>query len=209
MPYSAAHKERVRRRIVAAARALFNRHGYAAVGIEAVMAAAGLTRGGFYRHFASKQALYLEAMTEILRDHPARDWPDIPFDLSPERAARAIVSAYLSERHCAERDRACPLVTQAETAARGDAQVKATYAAVLEAMTTGLASSLATDDSARAQGKALALAALCVGGLTLARAAPDPSRAASILAVVRRAADDWLPRQAEAKSPPERLVAMG
>ena len=58
MPYSSEHKEQTRSRIVDAARRLFNRHGFEQVSIDRVMSEAGLTRGGFYHHFASKDELY-------------------------------------------------------------------------------------------------------------------------------------------------------
>lgn len=58
MPYTSSHKANTRDKIVAAARGLFNRHGFEQVSIDRIMAAAGLTRGGFYNHFDSKDQLY-------------------------------------------------------------------------------------------------------------------------------------------------------
>ncbi len=52
MPYAATHKAETRARIVQSARRLFNRHGFTEVSIDEIMSAAGLTRGGFYNHFA-------------------------------------------------------------------------------------------------------------------------------------------------------------
>ena len=66
MPYSANHKAETRARIVESARALFNRHGFTEVSIDEIMASAGLTRGGFYNHFKTKDELYAEAVTQIL-----------------------------------------------------------------------------------------------------------------------------------------------
>ena len=60
MPYSAEHTERTRAKIVDAAARTFNRQGFLAVSIDDVMAEAGLTRGGFYHHFANKEALLVE-----------------------------------------------------------------------------------------------------------------------------------------------------
>lgn len=57
MPYSAEHKQATRKRIVECARRLFNRKGFSDVSVNAIMDAAGLTRGGFYNHFPSKDAL--------------------------------------------------------------------------------------------------------------------------------------------------------
>src|SRR5262245_51285748 len=62
MPYATDHKEKTRARIVDSARVLFNRHGFEAVSIDDVMKGAGLTRGGFYSHFTSKESLYAAAV---------------------------------------------------------------------------------------------------------------------------------------------------
>jgi hypothetical protein len=64
MPYPAGHRDRVRSRIVESARRLFNRAGFDGVSVNAIMADAGLTRGGFYTYFASKTT-----------DRGGRPWP--------------------------------------------------------------------------------------------------------------------------------------
>ena len=61
MPYAAEHKQETRKRIVQSARRLFNRRGFAEVSIDEIMEHAGLTRGGFYKHFDAKEGLYQEA----------------------------------------------------------------------------------------------------------------------------------------------------
>ena len=66
MPYTAAHKARTRSRIVESARRLFNRHGFEQVTIDQIMAHAGLTRGGFYNHFGSKDNLIVAVASHIL-----------------------------------------------------------------------------------------------------------------------------------------------
>jgi TetR/AcrR family transcriptional regulator, transcriptional repressor for nem operon len=66
MPYTAEHKENTRRRIVQSARRLFNRHGFNGVSIDEIMAEAGLTRGGFYNHFGTKEELYAEVVQQVL-----------------------------------------------------------------------------------------------------------------------------------------------
>ena len=66
MGYSSEHKDRTRERVVTAAGRLFRRYGYNGVGIDEIMAAAGLTRGGFYAHFKSKHDLFAAALAEEL-----------------------------------------------------------------------------------------------------------------------------------------------
>lgn len=62
MPYPKGHRDRTREQIIETARRLFNRNGFENVSIDAIMAAAGLTRGAFYSYFRSKSDLYVEAL---------------------------------------------------------------------------------------------------------------------------------------------------
>ncbi|HEY4891450.1 MAG TPA: TetR family transcriptional regulator [Reyranella sp.] len=66
MPYSARHKRETRQRILESARRLFNGKGFAEVSIGEIMEDAGLTHGGFYRHFKDKGELYAEAVWRFL-----------------------------------------------------------------------------------------------------------------------------------------------
>ena len=77
MPYSAEHKEGTRQRIVTSAARLFNRKGFAEVTVSEIMTAAGLTHGGFYRHFRSKDELYSEVISQFLC-RPAEPWQQKP-----------------------------------------------------------------------------------------------------------------------------------
>src|SRR5690242_16470181 len=101
MPYSAAHKSQTRERIVESARRLFNRHGFNEVSIDQIMAEAGLTRGGFYNHFHTKEELYCEALSAFARANPTDRWPEVQVDMSGAgpRRARGIIAAYLSRQH--------------------------------------------------------------------------------------------------------------
>jgi DNA-binding transcriptional regulator YbjK len=84
MPYSAEHKESTRQRIITSAARLFNRKGFSEVTISEIMTAAGLTHGGFYRHFKSKDELYSEVMS------PGNKSP--PRDARPASLLRAMWS---------------------------------------------------------------------------------------------------------------------
>ena len=70
MPYTNEHKIRTRAKIVESARRLFNRHGFEQVSIERIMSDVGLTRGGFYNHFKSKDQLYAEAVASFSTCNP-------------------------------------------------------------------------------------------------------------------------------------------
>ena len=74
MPYSARHKRETRQRILESARRLFNSKGFAEVSIGEIMEDAGLTHGGFYRHFKDKGELYAEAVRRFLREEAPKRW---------------------------------------------------------------------------------------------------------------------------------------
>ncbi len=110
MPYPPAHRERTRKRIVRSAQALFNRRGFDGVSIDEVMAAAGLTRGGFYSYFRSKSELYAEALSLVITEPVSDRWPSVSFDRTAIDAARHVVRAYLSDEHYEDIDGSCPMV---------------------------------------------------------------------------------------------------
>jgi TetR/AcrR family transcriptional regulator, transcriptional repressor for nem operon len=97
MPYTPEHKQQTRQRILRSARRLFNRKGFAAVTIDEIMTEAGLTRGGFYRHFASKEELYSEAVVQFTCLSPPEGWQCKHVDPCAEGStlARMIMDAYV------------------------------------------------------------------------------------------------------------------
>ena len=109
MPYSSEHKAQTRERIVHAARRLFNRHGFEQVSIDRVMSEAGLTRGGFYHHFDSKDDLYAAAVASFSTCNPFRpDFKDRP-PPAPRELARMLVDIYLSDEVFDNIEAHCPL----------------------------------------------------------------------------------------------------
>lgn len=180
MPYSAEHKQKTRTKIVESARILFNRHGFQDVTIGQVMKNAGLTHGGFYNHFKSKEALYGAAVSSFLMGRGAQ-WradagvdPTIP---SPEMA-RQMIHGYLSAEHLGDLDGQCPMIALPSDVARANPEVQASYQVLLQAMVGLFEDSLQNHENARQ--KALSLAALCVGGMVLARTLPDSKLAEDV-----------------------------
>ena len=100
MPYAPQHKEQTRARIVECARRMFNRHGFEAVSIDEIMASAGLTRGGFYHHFANKEELYCEAIAGYLRCNPV----GVNFAACAQEIVLQMVNGYLSRQHLEDID---------------------------------------------------------------------------------------------------------
>src|SRR5215813_8612694 len=134
MPYSPEHRRRTRERIVRSAMILFNRHGFESVSIDDIMAHAGLTRGGFYRHFKTKSALYAEAVSLSLAETPWSRWDGVDVDFSADDAAAQVVRAYLSEQHVDDIDGSCPMVALPSDVARADPSVKIAFENVFKAM---------------------------------------------------------------------------
>lgn len=181
MPYTAEHKAETRERIVQSARRLFNRHGFSEVSIDDIMAGAGLTRGGFYNHFKTKDALYAEAVTMVMNCNPSEAWDDIDIDFNAPGAELAcrIVDGYLSRQHFEDIDAQCPLIALPSDVARGGEAVKAAFRQVFESMVTVFAAGLeGSGDAARR--RAMGIATLCVGGMVLARAVDDDGLADEI-----------------------------
>jgi TetR/AcrR family transcriptional repressor of nem operon len=129
MPLSKQHRARTRRAVAAAAGRLFRRAGYAAVGVDALMAEAGLTRGGFYAHFASKEALFAEivATDHGLIRHLARRDPDSPTSWREQTAL--VFADYLNSAHLAEVAEGCSFAALTGDVARSAEPVREGYRA--------------------------------------------------------------------------------
>jgi TetR/AcrR family transcriptional regulator, transcriptional repressor for nem operon len=196
MPYSPEHKRDTREKILESARRLFNRKGYSGVSIEEIMSDAGLTHGGFYRHFGGKDELYAAAVRQFLCKKTPAAWQAKrrPTPVGAPRARR-IVEAYFSREHFDDRDGCCPLIGMASDIQRGGAAVKVAYQEVVEQFIKVFEDHV---DEPRSRERALALVALCVGGMVLARNVDDAELADDVRqaahAEVLRAAG-WSGRQ--------------
>ncbi|HEY2466318.1 MAG TPA: helix-turn-helix domain-containing protein [Terracidiphilus sp.] len=152
------------------ARRLFNRHGFERVTIDQIMENAGLTRGGFYSYFNSKSALYTEVLGCFFTDPDWKNcWDGVDVDLASGDVGPQIVRAYLSRQHFDDVENSCPMVALPTDVARADPKARRAFEIVFAAMVNVL------DRSLRARGRnrratAQAIAALCVGGMVMARA---------------------------------------
>ncbi|MEL7445460.1 MAG: helix-turn-helix domain-containing protein [Pseudomonadota bacterium] len=181
MPYSKEHKQQVRARIVEAARRLFNRHGYDNVSIDQLMAEAGLTRGGFYAHFSSKEDVFAAATASFLNGRGAiwREEAGVDPTAGQVEMARRMVASYLSREHLEQVEDQCPLIAYATDVARAGPKVQESYRELLEGMVSLFEHNLAGATAERAM-RARALAAMCVGGMVIARALPGKDTAEEI-----------------------------
>lgn len=178
MPYRAEHKAEVRARIVEHARVRFNREGFAEVSIDEIMADVGLTRGGFYNHFRSKDELYAEAVASFLngRGKTWRDEAGIDAKSGGPETVRAMIDSYLSSEHLGDVDGQCPMIALPSDVARATPEVRAAYEELLRVMAWLFEHNLPQETPNRRR-TALALSALCVGGMVLSRTIDNASLA--------------------------------
>lgn len=185
MRYSSNHKAETRQRIIGEAARRFRKDGIEGTGLVPLMKALGLTHGGFYAHFESKDAL-VQASLEAAAEQTLERW-QVAVNPSP----RAFIDDYLSAEHRDEPGAGCPLPTlAAELGLRG--QPSATADAIVARMTALLADCRLA--AAPGNDGVVALAAM-VGALTLARAVSDRAASDAILTAVRNALQ---PGQSEA-----------
>ncbi|KDN98148.1 TetR/AcrR family transcriptional regulator [Pseudomonas donghuensis] len=156
-------KAKTRERILDAACSALIQHGPAEPSVNQVMGAAGLTVGGFYAHFDSKDALMLEAFRQLLGERRAL-LAEVDPNMSGEERRALVAAFYLSRKHRDATERACPLPTSLGEMARLPEAFRAVLSEHIELMMANLA------DSPEEADKVLADMALMIGGLALARA---------------------------------------
>jgi AcrR family transcriptional regulator len=171
MPYPPEHKAATRARIVDCARRLFNRFGFEQVTIDQVMGEAGLTRGGFYHHFSSKDQLYAEAVASFRQCNPARPKMAAMAQAGALALARGLVDLYLSDEVLDNVEHHCPLYALPGDVARAGLSPQTAYTDLIRSLADVYRQALA--GQADADRRAEALVALCVGGMVLARTTND------------------------------------
>jgi len=176
MRYRPEHKALTRERIVDVAGNLFRRHGYDGVGIDRIMDAAKLTRGGFYGYFASKAALFAQVISTehgfnaLMKRRSGAN----PADLTDQ--ALEIVEGYLHPDNRDEIGAGCSMASLSVDVARAGDPAKDAFSEKLRDLTREFARGLdgAPElDVPELDARALTAIALCVGGAVLARAAND------------------------------------
>ncbi|MBA3836902.1 MAG: TetR/AcrR family transcriptional regulator [Sphingomonas sp.] len=175
MGHSQAQKADNRERILALAAAHIRAHGIDSLSVAPLMDAAGLTHGGFYGHFASRDALIAAAIVRALDDGAAGAAHASGGNLGE------IARSYLSRRHRDSPATGCAIAAIGSETARASDVSRAAMAAQIETFIAGVRPFVADDGQA-----ALAVSAM-VGALTLARIYPDRARADSLLKAVRTA----------------------
>ena len=180
----AEQKQEARRRILDAAARQLREEGLAGAGVQRVMEEAGLTHGGFYAHFDSKEQLVGEALKTALAKARERL---LAGGGTPGRERRGrILRRYLSRAHRDGPGAGCPLPSTSADVARAPAAVRRAYDDELRKIIACFEAELADLSAEDVHAHAIGTLALCVGSLLLARATPDPVLSDDILNSCRR-----------------------
>jgi AcrR family transcriptional regulator len=175
--YPADQREQTKKKILTVASAIALTEGFAS-GIDRIMKAAGLTRGGFYAHFRSKAELESEVIASSFDDTRETLCAAAPEERTGASFAK-LVSTYLSERHRDSGAESCPLPSLSADVARADDKTRSTYEARLLLFVAALEARMPPGEAS--VDRALFTAAALAGGIALARAVRDPALSRRIL----------------------------
>jgi TetR/AcrR family transcriptional regulator, transcriptional repressor for nem operon len=167
MRVSRVQAEENRQTVIDVASRLFREHGFDGIGLKDLMKGAGLTQGGFYKQFASKEDLAVQASKRALESASHR-WSDAAA-ANPKDPLGAVMAFYLSMGHCGERMDGCPVVALGADAARQGPEVKASFEAGIRQYLELIGGWVGEEPSH----KAMAILSTMVGALVLARAVND------------------------------------
>ena len=168
-----------RETVINVASRLFRERGFDGIGLKDLMEAAGLTQGGFYKQFASKEDLVAQASRRALESATLR-WSAATAE-NPEDPLGAVIAFYLSADHREEKMDGCPVVALGADAARQGSDVKASFEAGIKAYLELLERLIAEPDGEGPNGKAMVILSTMVGALTLSRVVNDPGLAQAFL----------------------------
>ena len=183
MRYSLEHKARNHENILSVAARSFREHGGES-GIGTVMKKVGLTKGGFYRHFKSKDDLFVEAVARAL-DETGRGMLEVAKSAPEGQGLRAVIERYLSADHASSLGTGCVLSALAPELARKPVGVRRRIEASLEAYRERLLPFAAGRTREEKMAKLKLLFPSMVGVLTMARVISDPQRRDQVLTEAR------------------------
>ena len=175
-----------RARIVEAASSEFRRNGIDGTGLDDLMAAAGLTRGGFYRHFESKNQLVAEACSVAAQ----RQIDGISLALRGKRRSsglRSVANFYLDQSRRDDPTISCPLAMLGSELARCDSATRSSATDSFSKLVDIIFSQIDSEDSEKARSKAVVIATTLIGALTVAHFINHSSLSDQVLETVKQA----------------------
>lgn len=184
MATAPTRKQLTHDRIVRTAAHAIRGAGFAGVGVADVMKRAGLTHGGFYAHFPSREDLLAEALEQAGHDSRERLKAGMAACMAKGHSRlRALVESYLADSHLRSLDTGCPVAALGSEMPRQTEQVRDAAVARVQALLAGVADVLGPKAPPEAAG---VIASQLVGTLQLARTLGDNARGRALLAATRR-----------------------
>lgn len=206
MRYSREHKLETHARIVKKASVRLREKGAHGIGVADLMKDAGLTHGGFYAHFDSREALVIEAFTDAM-DRSTERWRKLAEQTPPEKRLAMIVNTYLTPHHRDDPGHGCAVPALSAEIARESPKTRRVFAARLEQMIDTLASQIPGVPRKAARKQALAALATMMGTLVMARVAGSGEFSEEILAAGREAVLDRAKSPGAKKAPARKAAA--
>jgi TetR/AcrR family transcriptional regulator, transcriptional repressor for nem operon len=184
MRYQPEHKAEIHQKIVKDASRRIRAEGLTGAAVSAVMQDAGLTHGGFYKHFASKDALLIESLGASFREI-ADSLVHVAEQSKSEAPWKAIVKTYLSLEYCDHAERACPLTTLAPELARVDKKMRGQMFAELVNYRDRMVPFMPGRRTADKERAFFQIFSTMIGATAIARMLPGPEMREKVLANAR------------------------
>lgn len=181
MGHSKADKIESHKRVVRTAAARFREAGIDGIGLADLMKDAGLTHGGFYRHFASRDELVAEAIERALQDGGEALQALEKLERPPAALLKLLIDGYLSAAHRDSLATSCAVATMASDVARSNQRARAAYTKQVGNYLALLTRLIASGDQESKRATAIAALATLVGAVSMARAVNDEHLSEEIL----------------------------
>jgi TetR/AcrR family transcriptional repressor of nem operon len=184
MRYPAEHKRQTRDRIVRAAARQFRRRGGDGAGIVDLMHDLRLTHGGFYRHFDSKDELFIEAFRDALQESRERIGAAVA-QAVPGTELKTVIDMYLDVAHCDDVASGCPMAALASELSRRPHGMRTALLALVRDHIHRIATYIPGRTEEEREAKARVLFSGMAGTLSVARVLTDPGQRAQLLKEAR------------------------
>jgi TetR/AcrR family transcriptional regulator, transcriptional repressor for nem operon len=184
MRYSPEHKSEVHQKIVKDASRRIRNEGITGAAVSAVMRDAGLTHGGFYKHFGSKDELLKESLSEAFKEIVDR-LVHVGEQSEPKAAWKAIVKTYLSLEYCAHVEYGCPLTALGPELARADEAMKPRIFEELKRYKSRMLPFMPGRRTADKERAFFSIFSTMVGAVEIARMLPEPGMREKVLSSAR------------------------
>ena len=184
MRYEPEHKTRTRDRILRNAARKLRAEGLSGPGVASVMKASGLTVGGFYKHFRSKDELLAEAIAQGFAESNEKIRSSLQ-SVPPEEKWKEIIRLYLSPEHCDHPDSGCPVAALAAEMARTKLGVRKRISGLIKDRTERWVDFMPGRTAAEREQNFLVILSAMAGAVSIARILTDPADRQKLLASVR------------------------